>query len=435
MTNQDKGAPAQPRGQKRIKIDETKNQVKTFEPKDPAAPNKTPIEAAKQIVTSAVELRPDITQEIVLQVFQLHYKLKTKLRDLKNSRERMDDDAFLPRSAKHAFVLSAPLDVMETQEFKDAATEMEKIRLAYQIECKKRILATQNMVEKNLSAQIETTFQQGILKITKMLLVEERLLNDDGTPPTAKFAFFLIDEKLIGDDVYRSNETTHVKMVKSFDALIPTSESEEAFDNLLQKTKFQALSEDAKNIIQQTFHHAWIHAEEVALDNDTQRLLKKAAIEIQEGEKTEDTEMELDKEPSVEPGRIRDLIKEEIKKNNAALQREVNKLNQTVNRSKASPTKKAKNSTRGAPTSPKSASSTKKSGKPAASEGGNKGKGKNNANKKSSAATSPKRSRGTSPARKGKGTDKEKKGKQAPASGRQQPQKKGRQRQSNAQSP
>ena len=94
MTTQDQGAPAQQGRPKRARIDETENTVREIDNSAPVAPIKTPSEAALAEVKAAVALRPDATQEIVLDVLKIHLKLKTRLHEMKNSRDRMNDDGF-----------------------------------------------------------------------------------------------------------------------------------------------------------------------------------------------------------------------------------------------------------------------------------------------------------------------------------------------------
>jgi hypothetical protein len=188
---------------------------------------------------------------------------------------------------------------------------------------------------------------------------------------------------------------------------------------------FLQIRDEAVKIVKAVFYNAWNTVENKKTETITSQRLKKAAIEMLEKEKTEATTMQIDAEPSADPKIIRDLITEGIKKATADLQKEMNKLHQSVSRSNPS-----KNSNRGAssPSSTSSASSKKKKeagpGKGEKKENNNaKGKGKKQPN--ANRPQTPRKKPESSPGRNAKDSrnDNENKKKQPTGGQRQQQQK------------
>jgi hypothetical protein len=403
MTTQDQGAPAQQARHKRTRIDESANTVIEVDASAIVAPKKTPSEAALAEVKAAVALRPDATQEVALDVLKIHLKLKTKLQEMINSKERMSDDAFLPRSARFDFKLSSSPDIMETEEFKALDTAMKAEQEAFCKSCKARILAVQDLVIKETQADLKKHFHLGLKRIAIMLMSEQEAYTDEKPCPYAKFAVWLCNKPdRISLETFIANDTTNIACRDVFTVLVDGYSPDKTITlSAEEKVLYLKIRDEAVKIVKAIFLTAWNTITNKKTESATSLRLKKAAIDMLVKEKTEETVMEIDAEPSTDPQVIRSLIAEGIKKATADMQKELSKLQQTVHRSSS-----AKNSNRGASSSQQSASSKKKKGqgpKEGEKKENNNGKGKKEQKeKKQPTATrppTPKQKRGTSPGR------------------------------------
>jgi hypothetical protein len=425
MTPKEQGAPAQQARPKRARIDESSNKIAVIE--DNTAPKKTPSEAALSMVKAAVALRPDATQEVVQDVLKEHIKLKTKLREMKNSRERMNNEAFMPRSARFSFELTSSPSIMETEEFRTLAAAMKADMEAFSKKCKERISQVQELVQKGTQEDLRKHFYLGLKRIAIMLMHEHKTYTDDNPCPYARFVYWMTNAPdRISFGTYQANETTQQLCSQEFKQAIVGSEDQAPFTLTTEETLFYpTLRDEMVKIVKAVFFSAWEHMETTRTETDAHIRLKKTAIEMINKEKTEAAAMEVEAEPSADPKVIRDLIQEGIKKETAALRKEVNKLSQTVQRSNPS-----KNSNRGASSPSPRASSTKKNGKgPGKGDNNAKEKGKKIEKKNNSKKPSPKKRREPSPGRKEPASPSANKKKGKQPGGPKQQQKKGNGRQ------
>jgi hypothetical protein len=400
MTTQNPGAPAQQPRLKRTRIDTTANTVIEIDKSAAVAPKNTPSEAALAEVKAAVALRPDATQEVVLDVLKNHLKLKTKLLELLNSKQRMDDDAFIPRSARVDFKLTSSPDIMETEEFKLLDSTMKAASVAYSKQCKETIMEVQAMVLQGTRADLKKHFFLGLKRIAIMLMSEHATYTDDKPCPYAKFIFWMTKETdRITQDVFVANETSRLQCATVFGMAIEGNEggatpTVDPADHLFYLT----FRDDAVKIVKAGFLTAWTTIETKKAEASTSLRLKKTAVDMLEKEKTEAVTMEIDAEPSADPKVLRDLINEGVKNATAKLQKELSKLQQTVQRST-----NPKNSNRGASSSQQSASSKKKKGtgqKEGEKKENNNDKGKGKKKQPASPRPpTPRQKRGNSPGR------------------------------------
>jgi hypothetical protein len=430
MTTQDQGAPAQQARPKRLRIDESANAVIEIDKSAAVAPKYTPSEAALAEVKAAVALRPDATQEVVLDVLKEHIKLKTKLQEIKNSKERMNDDAFIPRSARYDFKLTSSPEIMETEEFKTLDADMKADTEAFSKKCKEKIMAVQALVLKGTEESLRKHFYLGLKKFAIMLMSEHMTYSETNPCPYAKFVCWMADEEdRIAEDTYLANASTQLLCAQEFAAAVDEFTVGEQMNLSNEETTlYLTIRDEMMKIVKAVFLSAWKTIENKKTELATNQRLKRTAMEMLEKEKTEAAAMEIDAEPSADPKVLRDLITEGIKKATENLQKEVNKLQQTVHRSTS-----AKNSNRGASSSNKSASSPKKKGK-----GPGKGEKKENNNVKNKnkdnsrdkkpkpipQPPTPRKKQGNSPGRKEKDSPKDKKSNKKSPGGQRQQQKK-----------
>jgi hypothetical protein len=265
-----------------------------------------------------------------------------------------------------------------------------------------------------------------------MLLNEHATYTNDKPCPYAKFICWLTDEEdRIALTTYAANGTTQEECDQEFAPAIDTGDTTGSQVTLTndEHVLFLKIRQDAVKIIRAVFESAWITVENKKSESQTSQRLKKTAIDMLEREKTEAAAMEIDAEASADPKVIRELIAEGVKKATETLQKEVNKLQQTVQRSNNS----AKNPKRGASSSQPSASSKNKKGI-GQKTGEKKGKDKKQGNGKKETKANPrppsprkqKQPRGTSPDRSDTASHGEtKKPKKQQTGGPRQQQKKG----------
>lgn len=223
------------------------------------APKKSPSEAALAEVKAAVALRPDTTQEVVLEVLKQHLKLKTKLQEMQNSKERMNDDAFIPRSARFKFDLSSSPEIMETEEFKILDTAMKADQEAFSKKCKTRIIAVQDLIIKETNETLTKQFYQGLKRIAFMLLSEQEAYTDDKPCPYAKFICWMTDkEDRIALPIYAACGTSKEHCQLSFAEGIDLPEGQEYVTwTPIEHAFFLVIRDEAVKIVKAVFYSAW----------------------------------------------------------------------------------------------------------------------------------------------------------------------------------
>jgi hypothetical protein len=203
-----------------------------------------------------VALRPDTIQEVVLDVLKIHLKLKTKLQEMRNSKERMDDDAFIPRSARFDFTLSSSPAVMETEDFKSLDTDMKADQAAFSKKCKERIMAVQVLVYKETQEETKKQFFLGLKRISIMLLSEHETYTDDKPCLYAKFVCWMADTTdRIALPIYATCETSKTLCYSEFAQGIDevTDESSRITLSPQQITLFLKIRDDTVKIVKAVF--------------------------------------------------------------------------------------------------------------------------------------------------------------------------------------
>jgi hypothetical protein len=419
MTKQKRGAPAQDARAKRIRLDESSNKTVDIDNSKPVAPQ-TPTEAALAHAKAAVALRPDAIKEVVLEALKSHLKLKTRIRELQQTQIRMNNDAFIPRSARFKFELTASDEIMETEEFKALAKTTKDDVAAFQQKCKQQILSVMELTMKDTQAQLKKQFFSGLKHLAIMLLHEQDNFSTTDPCPYAKFICWACNKNHITPEVFKANGTSPKDCFQEFENAIPHHDVSTPIQlTTSEDTLFLNTKDEMVKITKAVFLDSWSIIEIKHQEIETENRLKKAAITLLDEKATVATVMEVDKEPSTDPKTIRALIDEEVKKATAGLRQEVNRLHNHNQRLSTKPKQQPKNLSRGATPSPKSAPSTNKKRK------GNKdGRDRANSPRKSTNMP-PKKSHGTSPGTKDAASPAaSKKEKQRPG-GKQQQQKKG----------
>jgi hypothetical protein len=353
-------APAQPsilRGQapKRVRISEPEVEVV----EDPSKKLETaPSQAARSRVEAAVAPYPEAIQLIALSASKAYNRLKSKIRTQEKTIKRFDDDQEIPGSAKLNFKLTASPDIMEMDEFKQQAALMETAVADFQQTAKKAIKSVAELrLANDRKAVLETLFET-LHRLSELLLLENN--PDSKDHPVAKFAWFVagkMDVQIFeGCDTMRDHVRNEIKRNIDDDNNMETGTDVLTFERG-ENDRFADLQTRISPILHSIFVDSWNAQIDTYRKADIDRTLSKKAKELLLGKEAEEDQMEIDIEPSVAPEKMKALIAEAVKKENKKQQLEIQKLRETVKRSK--------NSNRGAqnPTSTKGgAPSTKKNG-------------------------------------------------------------------------
>jgi hypothetical protein len=390
MTNVEM-TPAQP-SNKRVRISD---QVEVRVINDTISTTETaPSQAARATVETAVASYPEAIRIIALGSSKTFNGLKNKIRTQVQKIDRFDDEHEIPKSAKINFKLTAPPDVMETDEFKSQATLMEAAVETFHKAALQSIVKIADLRLNSDKLKVTSNLTATIRQVCELILLEQNPTSTD--PPVSKFAWF-VTGKLDGK-IFENTFTTRTHIRNELKRNIDddtgsTGDSAIVFEAGLN-AQFDELEKRVTPIVKAIFVDSW-NAQELNLRNKQINIaLAKKAKEMQMEKAAEATQMEIDDETPVSAGRIAELIKEAVQKETKQQQTEMNKLREMLHRSK--------NFSRGAESSSKISAPLKKKQKQKQSNQ----KGKEKQDQQPPQQKKKEKERGTSPVPKGKGSPK-----------------------------
>ena len=342
MTNEN-GTPAQQR--KRVRFDEevTITKVKT--------PTKdTPTNAATELTSRAVASYPDQIKVLVTSISRDYNALCLKQRQQVSSLAKLQEDSFIPRSARVSFKLTAPDRVMDTDDFKQHKTTVDAALKRFQTALKKAIVETAKLVDKDLQESMSELLVKATINLSTFFLI----LKGRQDFSTYRCAYYLMG-KHVADSVLAatwSNRIDATKKIKEsetnqelMDLEAPPANAGEAppaeptiwtFTDPAENQFLDSLMTDVCGLLHIIFVDSWAAQVEVYNKKATETALAIAAKKILGVPATNKANQELDKEQTAGPKKIKDLIEQSVQKKTKSLQSEVARLNQQIQRTKNS---------------------------------------------------------------------------------------------------
>jgi hypothetical protein len=339
MTTQDE-TPAQPNA-KRVRISED------VEILDGNPSNKTetaPSKAARRTVEQAVASHPEAIRTIALASSKAYNGQKAKIRNQEKTIKRFDDDDEVPGSANIKFTLTAPPEIMENDDFKSLALQMDESVKTFKSAAKTAIVAVANLRLEYDKTQVMLTLLAGIKNLCELALLEKN--PDLKEPPVTKLAWFMAD--IMDAKIFEMCLTKRIDVKQEFKRNHDdNTQTDGTQDNTLrlsdrEKERFTELAMRVNPILKAIFVDSWNAQIARFREVEVSKTLAKKAKEQLMEKKAEETQMEIDTESSISAGKIKDLIADAVKKATKKQDGEIQKLAATIARSNP------KNSHRGA---------------------------------------------------------------------------------------
>jgi len=134
---------------RRVQIqDESDDSVEVLEP-EPTTRKLTPTAAARFVVVKAVASHQEPFRELLLAKSQSFNALQSKLHQQEQVNQKLEEETFVPHSARFSFNLKATDSVMETDAYKTLAAEMDAAIGTWKTTTKAAISAVAKLEVKN----------------------------------------------------------------------------------------------------------------------------------------------------------------------------------------------------------------------------------------------------------------------------------------------
>jgi hypothetical protein len=254
----------------------------------PLVSAKAALRSGLQSLTTSIH---SIVEHFSNQLIVLHTKLIQKKKTLKT----FDDESFIPRSARVSIELTASVAVRETPEFGQLSARVREHTLQYQADVKQ-------CMKESLELEVMQLINEGTSVIVRAVVKHIRLssLADSGTPKTAE-EIHMIASSVLGHPSFKHDFTVSKELV------------------ITELEKYTGVTTNRLNpvpTIDNTFRTQLRNVYIAPLEqfDKAEKLNKlavalKTATELELGEEiTGATAMVLDKEPSVDPVLLEELI-------------------------------------------------------------------------------------------------------------------------------
>jgi len=267
--------------------------------------------------------------------FQKYTALKNKERQLALTHAHLPKDSFLPQSARLAFDLRAPPNVMETDEFKGLADTMADHTTAWKEQAKQAILTVANLEKKAIHLDIITHFLCSSLELTKLFLLKHNL--EDDLSLAAALVHYGIEKQgntfLVHFLATDNNALVGCQqMIQKLVSLLPTAPAPLSAIFADQKTNLDPIVGAFMTLLMKIFVEAWtcqVKAHKAAASERTMAHKVKTYLD---GAATQAAAMIINAEALVDPKVLCNLIKTQVQADNKKLQQKLDKLEQMITR-------------------------------------------------------------------------------------------------------
>ena len=133
-----------------------------------------PSKAAQATVASAVASYPETIRTIATSASKAYNGLKSKIQNQEKTLLRFSNDDEIPGSAKLKFKLTAPPDIMESDDFKSQALLMEKAVSEFQKTAKQAIKTVTELSLNNNKHQVTMMLHKTMQQFCELILLENK---------------------------------------------------------------------------------------------------------------------------------------------------------------------------------------------------------------------------------------------------------------------
>ena len=220
-------APAQP-SSKRVRLSDDVD-VQVIETPTTSNSDSTPSQVAKARIEAAVALYPDAIKSLAIKLSKEYNSLKNKIRSQEKKIIRFDDDETLPGSAKIKFQLTAPADIMDSDEFKE---QDKKIAEAIKIFEKTAKEAIQAVSKQRLTKDKDTCTTMSfaaVQQLCEIILLADNIAESE--PPVMKFSWYITGK--IESKLFEYTYSTRTIMQNKFKRNLDDDQGNEATDSVI----------------------------------------------------------------------------------------------------------------------------------------------------------------------------------------------------------
>ena len=333
-------ATATNRSPKRVRINDQPEIVGTSD--SPGILKTKPIDAVKNHLLISARSHTSSMQTLLMDRGLEFTLIQTKIEQKNEIKRKFADATFIPRSTRFDFTLTSTASVQETTEFK---TLTDKCATAIQTAQTELISAMKSVIDLELTSlknERMTLFCKTLKQVSELVLV----MNEHDAKHHIKIARLALTTHH-ATILKHFTETSRETSLKAFNEYALTTESDETPDaepNNIERVLFDSMLPTIQSIMKLVFAESWDKLTEAKQKSDLDTKLAATIRKFDILKATDDTAMEIDSEPAVEPKTLKNIVESEVATTNKLLEKRLQKLEQTIRRSSNQP----KNSTRGA---------------------------------------------------------------------------------------
>lgn len=270
----------------------------------------SPSEAANSLIASAVASLPIPLQSTCLDFAKQSLAIFKQIQDRKQSIASLENESYIPRSARCAFTLNASKKVMETAEFLTHKQIVNDLVAKFQSDIKDQIIAVANLELARLERQLaEITFSL-IGYLSKTLLITHNMglnANDDNVIAVCHVAIFHLQQVYI--------PTTLLSKADIIPLLLPYSTSElmDTLDNVAWTLYKPTADTVIASITSLCIEPSTLYLEQVSLNSKYLQVLA-ISKSVKSDALATDATIAIDDEPTMEPQLLQNLVAKEVEK-------------------------------------------------------------------------------------------------------------------------
>jgi len=302
---------------------ESDDSVQVLEP-EPSNRKVTPTAATRSVVINAMESHPEPIRELLLAMATKFNHLHSKLRQQEQTLQQLSEDSYIPHSARTNFVLTTSDSVMENDNYKTLAKEMETVCDNFRKATKKAISEVAKLEIEHTQKQITKVFVSTAKHTAHLIILKHN----------AVLQFTDVELSTLAIEKHGSSLTKYscMKLLDVLNAIShPTAYSGSAFSDE-KKEALVPLITTFSLLISAAFVKSWDKQLECYLTQATEHAMAKHVKEVLDGTATQEAAAAMEAEPTADPTLLKDIIKKQVDCHHKQLQQQVNQLKQMVAR-------------------------------------------------------------------------------------------------------
>jgi len=309
----------------------------------------TPMASARNSISTYVEsLQPEVATILKRLAVEFLVSLHRLFMKQKQVTKLENDDELIPISARVNFTLKCSKLVEQDEEYLSLVSETNEIVKTFQNDLRAKIIATAKLEVTKLKAIAVDTFTKNLRMTVQTLLVCESGIPLDRLDKVINTLFHVYDTKLFGFlDLSLEQMKSTYKRVHSLPNLpppfmteLPSSQRANAITGtqstqIPPSTPILNLLSKVWRDIDSIFILPWTQYLHVIDRNAKSLELKSLSEDFFQSKSTDDTEMQVEEEPPVDPQILKDLIRTQVAAETKKLSNEVNRLKTALARHQA----------------------------------------------------------------------------------------------------